>query len=56
MVQALPRGSRYHGGVAAARQVVANGDRELTVYAQKLAAAQEALGRRPPPDGEDLHR
>ena len=39
-------------GVASARQVVANCDRELAVYAQKLAAAQEALGRRPPPDKE----
>lgn len=49
-------------GVAAARQVVANCDRELAVYARKLAAARgalealEVLGRRPPPDGEDLHR
>ena len=42
--------------VAIARQVVANCDRELAVYAQKLAAAQEALARRSPPDGEDLQR
>ena len=38
--------------VAAARQVVANCDRELAWYAQKLAAAEEAVSRRPPPDKE----
>jgi hypothetical protein len=43
-------------GVAEARQLVANCDRELAVYAQKLAAAQEALARHAPPDGEDLQR
>ncbi len=42
--------------VAEARQLVANCDRELAVYAQKLAAAQEALARHAPPDGEDLQR
>ena len=43
-------------GVASARQVVANCDQQIAVYAQKIAAAEEALARRPPPDGEDLHR
>ena len=38
--------------VAAARLVVANCDRELAWYAQKLAAAEEAVSRRPPPDKE----
>ena len=43
-------------GVASARQVVASCDAQLAVYAQKLAAAQEALARRPPPDGEAPNR
>jgi len=43
-------------GVAGARQVVANCDREIAVYAQKLADAQAALARHAPPDGEDLRR